>query len=134
MLRTQRSTARPGCTSTLFNGASGRDRCAQPRASFTIATVLSRGPVVTARDLDNKAGHRSTRAGKGDWCARREQRESESRRSAILHFRALVSSLLWAAALPTITVRSRMVDSARRRVLIVDDEPLVSEVLSEHFE
>jgi DNA-binding response OmpR family regulator len=27
-----------------------------------------------------------------------------------------------------------MVDSARRRVLIVDDEPLVLEILSEHFE
>ena len=27
-----------------------------------------------------------------------------------------------------------MANSARRRVLIVDDEPLVSEVLSEHFE
>jgi hypothetical protein len=38
------------------NGASGFvDRCAQQRASFTIATALSRGPVVTARDLDNKA-------------------------------------------------------------------------------
>ena len=27
-----------------------------------------------------------------------------------------------------------MANSARRRVLIVDDEPLVLEVLSEHFE